>query len=151
ALIPLPSANYKYPTPAPQVPGPPEPTQTTSSYQTTLYYSSPTSQTNYILTDGGGIAPKLIIEPWMSTNNLGGKSFLGHLLPDQKVVAKLWDGYKHDSTERDQELSVYMKLQSLWETYIPRLICAGDFDFFWGLILEVVEVCPQSQRPGLLR
>jgi hypothetical protein len=61
-------------------------------------------------------------------------------LPDKDVVAKLWDSYTQQSSDRDNEVEAYMKLQTLWGVTIPRFVCCANFDFCWGIVVERVEV-----------
>jgi hypothetical protein len=86
-------------------------------------------------------APEVIFEPWREGNTLGPKTFLLTLVPDETVVvAKMWDGYKELPNERDNELSIYLRLSSLWNTVVPRLIGSSQIDFFISLLIERIEV-----------
>lgn len=134
------AANYKYPTAAPQVTGPPFfPTSSVSQGSSYSGYSS-SATFQYVLSETTEQIPELVVEPWISSNCLGGKTFRGQLLPDKSVVAKLWDSYTHNESERDNEVEAYMRLQRLWGVTIPKLVCSADFDFCWGIVLELVEV-----------
>lgn len=137
--LPIPAANYKHPVAAPQVPGPPpspEPPQPPAS-QMGGYTGS---TIRFILSESNNPHFQLVLEPWIRSNCLGGKSFKGRLLPDRLVVAKLWDSHSHNAADRDAEVQAYMKLQQLWGTIVPRLICSGEFDFCWGVVIEYVDV-----------
>lgn len=135
----IPAANYKYPVAAPQVPGPPAKPTPSANQTSPPYRSSAGTTYEYFLSQTGDV-PELVVEPWISENCLGGKTFRGRLLPDKNVVAKLWDSYTHSASDRDNEVEAYMKLQTLWGVAIPQFLCSGDFDFCWGIVLENVEV-----------
>jgi hypothetical protein len=137
--VAIPLANSKYPHPAPSVTGqqfePPR-----QSADATFIYPPPESSHQYRLVhlDYGH---KLILEPWKVGNHYGQKSFRGLLIPQNiTVVVKLWDGYKTSCKRRDQEVQIYMHLQSLWEKVIPQLICSAEIDFCYGIVLEHLEV-----------
>jgi hypothetical protein len=86
-------------------------------------------------------APQVIFEPWRDGNMLGAKTFLLTLVPDRRVVvAKMWDGYNDLPNDRDNEVSIYLHLSSLWDTVVPRLIGSAEIDFFHSLLIERIEV-----------
>jgi hypothetical protein len=83
----------------------------------------------------------VIFEPWKTENQLGHKTFLLQLdSHKEKVVGKLWDGYKHNTEERDNEVEAYMQLQNLWGKTVPKFMGCGEIDFFWALLTEHVQV-----------
>jgi hypothetical protein len=133
----IPAANYKYPVVAPRVPGPPS---SLSNQQAAEGGPHSGSTVQYVLTESGNQDFQLVVEPWVRSNCLGARTFKGRLLPNRNVVAKLWDSYTHNATDRDNEVEAYMKLQSLWGTIIPRFVCTADFDFCFGIVLEHIEV-----------
>jgi hypothetical protein len=81
------------------------------------------------------------LEPWIKENHLGHKTWLARLGPEKtQVVLKVWDSYKEDSTPRDNEVDIYLRLNSLWGKCIPNLIGAGPVDFLHCIALQYVEV-----------
>jgi hypothetical protein len=82
----------------------------------------------------------LIFESWNVEKRLGEKTWRCTLLPDNNVVIKIWDSWKHDSSARDREVAAYMRLQSLWGKIIPALIATAPIEFFHGLILQYIKV-----------
>jgi hypothetical protein len=135
--IQIPAANYKYPNPAPQVPD-----SKTGESGTIGGVNSSTShgQVQYILKLQESECPTVVFEPWVKENKLGIKTFLLQLNSEGTVVGKLWDGFKHDSKRRDQEVAVYLKLQTLWGMQVPKLIGCAEIDFFGGILLERIKV-----------
>ena len=83
--------------------------------------------------------PKAIFEPWKTENQLGPKTFLIQLVPGDTVVAKVWDGWKHKSKDRDTETEMLLKLQPLWGKQVPSLIGTGEIDFLWTVFIERVQ------------
>src|SRR2546423_10537011 len=142
----IPAANYKYPIAAPRVPGPPS---SSLSNQGQAAYSGEYvgSTCQYVLTASDDQDFQLVVEPWIRSNCLGSRTFKGRLLPNGDVVAKLWDSYTQNATDRDNEVEAYMKLQSLWGSVIPRFMCTADFDFCFGIVVEHIEV---SQKRSTL-
>ena len=134
-------ADSKYPVASPSVTGYPTiPTMSSSTTAAATFIYPPRSGQQYGLVKQS-LGHGLVLEPWKSTNRCGGKSFRSLLMPNsQPVIVKLWDGYKSQSDPRDQEVSIYMVLQELWGTHIPRLICSTNVDFCFGLVLEEIEV-----------
>jgi hypothetical protein len=53
---------------------------------------------------------------------------------------KLWDGWKMDTTDRDNEVNNYLHLQSLGGKCIPNLLACTHVDFCHALILEYIDV-----------
>jgi hypothetical protein len=93
------------------------------------------------------------MEPMGPQNRYGGKAFSAFLVRKGErlpVVAKLWDGYKSSDTERNNEVAIYMTLQTLWRKHIPRLIWSGDVEFLWGIILEKIDVIPFHKNTTVL-
>lgn len=82
----------------------------------------------------------LIFESWKVENRLGEKTWRCRLLPDDDVVIKIWDSWRCDSSARDHEVDVYMRLQSLWGKVVPSLIASAPIHFFHGFILKHIEV-----------
>lgn len=134
ASIKLPPANSKHAWPAPQVPG----SGTTPANNG--WTNGPTPQSVQYILKIDPSPPKVIFEPWIPGNKLGAKTFLLQLVPGGTVVGKLWDGYKHSNSVRDNEVAVYFKLQSLWDKQVPKFISCGEIDFLWALLLEHVQV-----------
>jgi hypothetical protein len=87
--------------------------------------------------------PKVLFEPWKPENQLGPKTFLVQLVPGDRVVAKVWDGWKHKSTDRDIEAEMLLKLQPLWGKTVPTLIGTGEVDFLWTVLIEHIQVFPK--------
>jgi hypothetical protein len=83
----------------------------------------------------------LDFKPWVSENHCGGRAWYATILPEkQPVVVKCWDSYKNDTTRRDNEVKIYMKLQALWGRCVPKLIASGDIDFCHSILLERIDV-----------
>lgn len=132
-------ANSKYPYPAPSVTGVESASPTQPSTAATFVYPLPPG-THYNLLPYD-FCQGILLEPWKYENCCGGKSFRGTLMPErQPVIAKLWDGYKFASDIRDNEVQIYMTIQSLWGKVTPQLICSADVDFCVGIILEEIKV-----------
>jgi hypothetical protein len=86
---------------------------------------------------------QLRFEPSEKDNQLGHKSWIARTLPEEsKVVVKAWDSWKLDPTDRDNEVAIYLHLQSLWGTHIPHLLACTHIDFCHALILEHLDVRP---------
>jgi hypothetical protein len=138
--ITIPLANSKYPHPAPSVTG----HQLESPQQSggaTIIYSPPDSASHQYRLVNFDYGHRILLEPWKSGNHFGQKSFRAHLVPQNiTVVVKLWDRYKMSCKKRDQEVLIYMHLQSLWGHNIPRLICSADIDFCYAIILQQIMV-----------
>jgi hypothetical protein len=82
----------------------------------------------------------ILLEPWKPENCCGGKVFHGILMPNnERVIVKLWDGYKFQSDKRDREVEIYMKLRTLWGKYTPQLICSTNIGFCYGIIMSEVK------------
>ena len=48
----------------------------------------------------------------------GGRAFRATLIEgNEQIVVKSWDTYKHDTSRRDNEVSIYMRIQTLWNVY----------------------------------
>jgi len=85
----------------------------------------------------------LDFKPWLAESRCGGRAFRATLIEgNHEIVVKSWDSYKHDSSQRDNEVSIYMKIQSLWNVCVPRLVGKGEIDFCHSLFLEFVKVKP---------
>ena len=123
---------------------------------TNLPYASPLPQSSN--TDAGGYGQysgnytfslepvdELLLDfkPWVAESRCGGRAFRATLIEgNQQIIVKSWDSYKHDSSRRDNEVSIYMRIQSLWNVCVPRLIGKGEIDFCHSLFLEFVKVKP---------
>ena len=57
-------------------------------------------------------------------------------------MVKAWDGWGVDTTDRDNEVNVYLHLQSLWGKYIPNLLACTHIDFCHVLIVKYIDVNP---------
>lgn len=158
-------ADSASPKAAPLATGEPHPTPTTGD--ASIIYPPPQTGQYYTLVSEK-LGHSILIEPWKSENCLGGKSFRGTLMPndrdtsmpnnrdtsmpnDERVIVKLWDGYKFQPDMRDREVEIYMKLQTLWGKYTPSLICSADIDFCYGLIMTEVKVLSISCSSLCLR
>jgi len=85
----------------------------------------------------------LDFKPWLAESRCGGRAFRATLIEgDQQIVVKSWDSYKHNPSQRDNEVSMYMRIQSLWNVCVPRLIGKGEIDFCHSLFLEFIKVKP---------
>lgn len=129
-------ADSKYPSPAPLATGKSDPNTKPAGdafiifpHQTPQYYSLVTKSLDHCI----------LLEPWKLENCCGGKSFRGTLM-NERVIVKLWDGYKFQPDMRDREVEIYMKLQKLWGKYTPSLICSANIDFCYGIIITEVKV-----------
>jgi hypothetical protein len=142
--VTIPSASGSRPVAAPMVPGrgsvPPPPSTDDHSTGRMEYLPSIPPFRHHILEPWADI-PEVVFEPWRAGNTLGPKTFLLTLVPDETVVvAKMWDGYKELPNERDNEASIYLRLSSLWNTVVPRLIGCAQIDFLISLLIERIEV-----------
>jgi hypothetical protein len=132
-------ADSSYPKAAPLPTGEPDPTPQPTGDAFIIYPPPQTGQYYTLVSEKLGHS--ILIESWKSENCLGGKSFRGILMPnDERVIVKLWDGYKFQPDMRDREVEIYMKLQTLWGKYTPSLICSADIDFCYSLIMTEVKV-----------
>jgi hypothetical protein len=135
----IPFSDGKHPSPTTVIPNarvaPPAPRGGRASR------SNISSDAHYIL-EVDAEPREIVLEPCIAGNKLGAKTFLVHLFPAESiVVAKLWDSWKNSSADRDSEIEVYLKLQSLWGKEVPKLIGSGIIDFLWALLIERIEVC----------
>jgi hypothetical protein len=129
----------KHPSPTTVVPGaraPPPPAPRGGRVTRSIY----SQDAHYILRSD--LEPReVVFEPWVAGNKLGAKTFLVRLFPvNAIVVAKVWDAWKNSSADRDSEVEVYLKLQSLWGKEVPILVGSGSIDFLWALLIERIEV-----------
>jgi hypothetical protein len=84
---------------------------------------------------------ELLFEAWKRENQLGNKCWIARLLPEQtRIVIKLWDGWKVDTTDRDNEVNCYLHLRSLWGKCVPNLLACTHVDFCHALIVEYLDV-----------
>jgi len=134
-------ANYKSPSTAPTV------FHTTKNRDDVYYPETGSTQATIIRSHSKsdvcfcGVIHEILLEPWKDHNWLGNKTILATWFPGNLVVvAKVWDSYKESSERRDHEMMIYMRLQSLWGKFVPRLICSADIDFCYSIILEEVKV-----------
>jgi hypothetical protein len=135
--VKIPLANSKHPEAAPEVPGPPPPKPVLQQFD----YSQSSTWTQHYVLNSCHIPYEILLEPWKRENACGGKCFHATLFPSKTpVIVKLWDSYQVPSTDRDAETEIYMTLQSLWGTVIPRLILSADVDYCWGIVLEEIKV-----------
>jgi hypothetical protein len=81
--------------------------------------------------------------------HLGCKGYKGVLNTGETVFAKLWDGWKHNSEEADQETAIYNSLRDLWGTTVPRLIIHGGWGFCHIVVLEFIKVTKSHNLPHL--
>jgi hypothetical protein len=83
----------------------------------------------------------LQFEPWIKENYLGPKTWIAKVISNEsKVVLKLWDAWKFDASSRDQELSIYLRLKSLWGKRVPSLYVSTPIHFFHTLIFQYLDV-----------
>ena len=90
----------------------------------------------------------LAFEPWKSGNQIGHKTWLGNFdersqqRGSGKVVIKLWDSWRFHSKDRDNEVAVYHRLQSLWGLCVPTLRAFGPLGFSHCLVIDYIDnVC----------
>jgi hypothetical protein len=86
----------------------------------------------------------LVFEPWKTGNQLGHKTWLGNFDERSekrtgKVVIKLWDSWKFNSKDRDNEVAVYKRLQSLWGICVPALHAVGPLGFSHSLVIDYID------------
>ena len=85
----------------------------------------------------------LDFKPWLEESCGSGCAFHAtYIEGGQQIVVKSWDSYKHGSSRQDNEVSIYMKIQPLWNVCISRLIEKGEIGFCHSLFLEFVKVKP---------
>ena len=83
----------------------------------------------------------LKFEPWVPEYRLGPKNWIAHVVSNgRKVILKMWDAWKFDSSLRDHELSIYLQIKSLWGNIVPSLFMSTPIEFFHALILEYLDV-----------
>ena len=126
---------------------PPPPNITNQPYTSPLPQSSNTGAGGYGQSYGNytfSLEPvdELLLEfkPWQADSRCGGRAFRATLIDgNQQIVFKAWDSYKHNASRRDNEVFIYMRIQSLWNVC---LIGKGKIDFCHSLFLEFVRVEP---------
>lgn len=85
----------------------------------------------------------LLFEPWEKANHLGHKSWIARTLPEKsKVVLKTWDAWRVDTTDRDNEENIYLRLEPLQGKYVAKLLASTNIDFLDVLIIEYLDVIP---------
>jgi hypothetical protein len=83
----------------------------------------------------------LDFKPWVKENHCPGRAWYATILPDRRpVIVKCWDSYNTDPGLRNNEVVVYMKIQSLWGRCVPELLASCEIDFCHAIILERIEV-----------
>lgn len=95
---------------------------------------------------GGVQWTSFILESGNPENQLGKKTWLGTFNPrvekrSNKVIFKLWDSWRYRSEDRDNEVTVYKRLQPLWGLCIPTLLAFGPLDYFHSLVIDYMDVC----------
>ena len=102
---------------------------------------APTAPQDYLSLVPAGSDVFLDFKPWLREKHCGGRACRAILLDgDRPVVVKSWDGYKWDTSRRDNETHVYMRLQTLWNVCVPRLIAKGEIDFCHSIVIDHIEV-----------
>jgi hypothetical protein len=143
--ITLPAANAKKADRAPQVPG-------TINQLTTI--NLPPSSGATWKNQGGGQRyngelvlqpdpdfPSLLFQKWIKSNQLGNKAYLATFMPEERVVVgKFWDAWRTTTESRDNEVQIYMKLQSLWGTTVPAFLGCAEYEWRIALFIERIEV-----------
>lgn len=137
--------------PAPRVPGAVSPMHQTGDFYVSsqMQHLDPIPPLRRYTLEPWIDPPNVIFQPWKEGNSLGKKTFLLTLPSDKTIVAKMWDGHKESPEARDHEVSIYMRLSSLWHTVVPRLIGCSEIDFFHSLLIERLDVCG-SEFPQLI-
>lgn len=133
-------ASGRYALPAPVVPGPPvcEPTKGGVA----AWNQSFSGGYKFTLQPALDF-PNLLFQPWIPSNRLGNKTFLATFMPEGRVVVgKFWDGWHHTTEDRDHEVDMYMRLQSLWGSVVPRFIGCAEYEWHITLFVEKLEVFP---------
>jgi tRNA A-37 threonylcarbamoyl transferase component Bud32 len=91
--------------------------------------------------------PDLLFEPSIASKQLGCKTFLATFMPeDLVVVGKFWDSWKETSDARDKEVEIYMQLQSLWGSIVPRFFGCAEYEWHYTMFVERIEVTPSQDR-----
>jgi len=103
-----------------------------AQYGQQLQWSTPTQYWN------------IVFEPWKTGTQLGHKTWIGNLdgrsgQGDGKVVLKLWDSWRSGPEDRDNEVAVYHRLQSLWGLCIPTLHAFGPLEFSHSLVIDYID------------
>jgi hypothetical protein len=78
---------------------------------------------------------------WTKQTYLGCKGWKGTLGTGETVFAKLWDGWKVSGDDCEHEASIYLHLQDLWGTIIPKFLGCGHWGFCHILLLSYINVC----------
>jgi hypothetical protein len=139
-------ANGKFALPAPKVPGPPTPDPmkggAAAANALLPYFNGGYTFTLQPSPD----FPKLLFKPSVRSNQLGDKTFLATFMPEGRVVVgKFWNAWNDSTEERDHEVEMYMRLQSLWGSIVPRFIGCAEYEWHITLFVEKLEVF--SSRP----
>jgi hypothetical protein len=135
-LVSIALADSAYPTAAPSATGQPDPQSPGDAF-----VIHPLQPGQFYTLVNQNLGHSILLEPWKPENSCGGKTFRGTLIPNnERIIVKLWDGYKFQPDKRDCEVEIYMKLQKLWGKYTPQLICSTNIDFCYGIIMTEVKV-----------
>jgi hypothetical protein len=86
-----------------------------------------------------------ILESGNPESQLGKKTWVGTFNPDvekrsDKVIFKLWDAWRYPSRDRDNEVTIYKRLQPLWGVCIPNLLAFGRLDYLHCLVIDHMDV-----------
>lgn len=83
----------------------------------------------------------LNFKPWTPGTHLGGRAWHAVLLPEKlPVVLKCWDSHKHNPDALKNEVDIYLKLQKLWGTCVPKFIASGRVGFCHAMVLDYLNV-----------
>jgi len=135
-------ANGKFALPAPRVPGPPTPDPTKGGTAGDAWLPHFNGGYTFTLQPVPDF-PKLLFQPWIKANQLGDKTFLATFMPEGLVVVgKFWNAWNETTDERDHEVELYMRLQSLWGSVVPRFLGCAEYEWHITLFVEKLEVLP---------
>ena len=84
-----------------------------------------------------------LMEPWGKADQLGPKTWVASLHAGgarKRVVVKLWDSWRMDPANRDKEVEIYKRLESLWGVDVPSLFAFGAFCFSHALVVDYIDV-----------
>ena len=95
--------------------------------------------------------PWFWFEPWKYGTQLGPKNWIGTTCnangESKRVMFKLWDAWYHpketpmnaSELARDNEVTMYKELHTLWGVCVPHLLAHGTVHFCHGLIIDFIE------------
>jgi hypothetical protein len=84
----------------------------------------------------------IYVQRWGPKDRLGPKTWLATAFINgdmEKLVFKLWDSWHFKSADRDNEVTVYKHLKSLWGIVVPSLLAYGVVGFSHTLVISFIQ------------